>query len=49
MRLAFNPAAADKFSRLVDVRLAGSNAPIASLGTELILLTSSFVAAGGDK
>jgi hypothetical protein len=50
MRLAFNPNATDKFSRLVDVRLNISGSPsVSGYSGDILLLTNNFVAGGGDK
>lgn len=50
MRLAFDPNVTDKYSRLVDVQLNVSGSPSAkTYSGDILLLTSSFVASGGDK
>ena len=50
MRLAFNSNATDKFARLVDVRLNVTGSPSAKTYTgDIILLTTSYMASGGDK
>ena len=50
MRLAFNPNATDKFARLVDVQLSVTGLPSAkTYAGDIVLLTTSYMASGGDK
>ena len=50
MRLAFNPNATDKFDRLVDVQLNVTGLPSTkTYAGDIILLTTSYMASGGDK
>lgn len=51
IRLAFDPSRPDKYNRLLDARLSdlpGSPSLLTYTG-DILLLTSNFVAAGGDK
>jgi hypothetical protein len=51
MRLAFNPNATDPYKRLVDVRLSDveGSPSVKTYTGDIILLTTNYVAAGGDK
>lgn len=52
MRLAFKPSVADRFGRLVDVLLSnvtGTPSVGKNYTGDLMLLTTSFIASGGDK
>ena len=50
MRLAFDPRVPDPFNRLVDVTLNIAGSPsVRSYSGDLMLLTTNYVASGGDK